>query len=152
MRKRSSLCKRGIKEINKSMQDHKEDFSSSPKSPDLGHFFAAGWVLLQLQRVCCTTQREEEAGARRGRKNSEGRNQRRSSQVRFVTGKVWKQLAGASLTPLALGYFAAILLLLMAYGILEWPLLEQMTDFQPQSPNSTVTGGYPHKPLMVFGP
>lgn len=40
VRKRSSLCKRGVKKINKNMQEHKEDFSSSPQSPDLGHFFA----------------------------------------------------------------------------------------------------------------
>lgn len=72
--------------------------------------------------------------------------------MRFVIGKAWKQLAGASLTPLALGYLSAILLLLTAYGILERSFLEQMMDFQPQSPNSTVAGGYPHKPLTVFGP
>lgn len=72
--------------------------------------------------------------------------------MRFVIGKAWKQLSGASLTPLALGYLTAILLLLMAHGILEWPFMEQVTDFQPQSPNSTVVAGYPYKPLTGFWP
>lgn len=55
-----------------------------------------------------------------------------------------KGLEAASLTPLASGYLAAILLL----GILEWHFLEQVTDFQPQSPNSAVLGWFlaPHSP------